>query len=483
MKRAIYDEVQRPQIHYTPKKNWMNDPNGCIHVNGIYHLYYQYHPFSSQWGPMHWGHAVSTDLISWEELQIALYPDDRCGMAFSGSAVLDGENTSGLFDTEGGIAVLYTGHTSTHGTQRQQQCLAVSHDDGKTLVPYEHNPVIPSMGRSDFRDPKVFRHDESSSWVMVISAGKHLELYRSTDLKQWELASSCVLEGTGEHHLYECPDLLLVPSEDSTGTARWMMCVSLLKDDVSTAGGNAYAFGAFDGYVFTQSERLKTFDHGYDFYAMQSWANMDDGRAVIIGWINHWGYAHVTPTAPWRGGMSIPRELTAKKDADGTWHLVQQPVAELQAYHLSPWQLGLDDYNRPLPLDGGRAHEIRMEGMAADTDLLEICLSNPCDQQVTVRISTRDLLLSVDRQHTCCDQFDQEFASVIEAAIPTTAATLDVTILVDRSVLEVFAAGGMLVLTNLFFTSQELDHITVTGDGKRIDRITITPIRSIWETT
>ncbi|MCF7934414.1 MAG: GH32 C-terminal domain-containing protein, partial [Spirochaetia bacterium] len=120
---------------------------------------------------------------------------------------------------------------------------------------------------------------------------------------------------------------------------------------------------------------------------------------------------------------------------------------------------------------------------AADTDLLEICLSNPCDQQVTVRISTRDLLLSVDRQHTCCDQFDQEFASVIEAAIPTTAATLDVTILVDRSVLEVFAAGGMLVLTNLFFTSQELDHITVTGDGKRIDRITITPIRSIWETT
>jgi len=483
VKRKIYDEVQRPQIHYSPRVNWMNDPNGCIYYKGVYHLYYQYHPFSSVWGPMHWGHAVSTDLISWEEKPIALYPDETCGWAFSGSAVFDKTNSSGLFDEEGGIAVLYTGHKTgeENRLQHQQQCLAFSPDEGETLIPYEKNPVIPSLGRSDFRDPKVFYHGETGAWIMVVSAAWKLEIYRSRDLKEWFLSSSLALEGTAPHRLYECPDLIQVPVEGKQGESVWMMSVSLLKDDQTSAGGTLYAFGAFDGHQFIQGASARIMDHGYDFYAQQSWSNVSDGRAVIIGWINHWGYAHVTPTAPWRGCMSLPRELTAVKTPDGGWRLRQRPVKELEAYRLKPLVLDAGQAGRPLTLARGEAHEILFRNLSSQADRMKLRLSNRCDEQIIIAIDCREGVFTVDRRSSSCLLFDEEFPPVVEAAVPTVEGALDIRVVLDRSVLEIFASEGEVVMTNLFFLSEEIDSLTIEGFSDETGTVVVTPVRSIWK--
>ena len=243
MKRELYNEVQRPQIHYSPRQNWMNDPNGCVYYKGVYHLYYQYYPFGSQWGPMHWGHAESRDLIHWEEKKIALYPHPVFGMAFSGSTIVDRENCSGLFEAEvqkGGLIAFYTGHQPANEmlglSQSQHQCAAISLDDGKSFTPIGQNPVIPSEKRSDFRDPKVFRHEATQAWIMIVAAKDHLELYRSQNLLDWVMTQAFSIDNISSELIYECPDLIHFTPENSQVDDIWMISLSLLNLENTSPG-------------------------------------------------------------------------------------------------------------------------------------------------------------------------------------------------------------------------------------------------------
>jgi len=212
MTNNTYKEPYRPQFHFTPEKNWMNNPNGMVYFNGKYHLFYQYHPYGNTWGPMHWGHAVSTDLMHWETLPVALYPDEH-GAIFSGSAVVDWNNTTGFFGDSPGLVAIYTSVDMYPDSDRprQRQSLAYSTDEGTTWIKYEGNPVLSNVEMTDYRDPKVFWHDETSQWVMVLATGQSVTIYTSADLKKWEFASDFGSKAGSHDGVWECPDLFRLP--------------------------------------------------------------------------------------------------------------------------------------------------------------------------------------------------------------------------------------------------------------------------------
>src|SRR5258708_21350232 len=321
-----YDELYRPQFHFSPAANWTNDPNGLIYYKGEYHLFYQYHPFSMVWGPMHWGHAVSPDLIHWTQLPIALYPDEL-GRIFSGSAVADVNNTSGMLPG-GGLVAIFTYHKSVNGERQESQGMAYSADNGRTWTKYAGNPVIPAGGK-DFRDPKVFWHAESGRWVLVLAAGDRLKLYTSPDLIHWTFASDFGVHQGAHTGVWECPDMFPLKVD---GQTKWVVLTSL---DGAPAGGRGtqYFIGSFDGKTFTNENSPTVtlwMDFGRDNYAGITYNNEPDGSLVLIAWINDWTYARNIPTSPWRGAMTIPRQLELKQLADGI-RLVESPVKQLES--------------------------------------------------------------------------------------------------------------------------------------------------------
>lgn len=296
----LRDEPYRPKFHFTPNRMWMNDPNGLIYHDGVFHLFFQYHPDSMIWGPMHWGHATSKDLLNWEEHPIALFPDEH-GTIFSGCCVNDQKNTSGLFKEEGpnNIVALYSYDTQTQG-------LAFSEDKGFSWNKFQTNPILPAM-REDFRDPKVIWHEPSQHWVMVISAHRECHFYRSSNLIDWEFASS--FSGGCVVGVWEVPDLFQLQAPD--GQLHWVLLVSI--NDGAPAGGSGvqYFIGDFDGYRFKWNEEngIKWLDFGPDNYAGSTWYDAPKNEKLYVGWMSNWPYANKTPTDPWRGCMSLPRKL------------------------------------------------------------------------------------------------------------------------------------------------------------------------------
>lgn len=313
----LYNEQHRPQIHFSPKEKWMNDPNGMVYLNGNYHLFFQYHPGSTIWGPMHWGHAISKDLIHWDEQPIALYPDSL-GTIFSGSAVLDFNNTSG-FGKDGKIPLIaiFTHHDTIGAKARtnnyQSQSIAYSLDEGKTWTKYANNPVVKNPGIRDFRDPKVMWYEDGKKWVMTLATKDRVTFYSSKNLKEWTKESEFG-ETVGAHGgVWECPDLFPLKYK---GDNVWVLMVSINPGGPNKGSATQYFTGKFDGKNFTPFQTdTRWIDYGTDNYAGVTWSNTRD-RKIFLGWMSNWQYARVVPTEKWRSAMTVPRDLNLEKIGD-----------------------------------------------------------------------------------------------------------------------------------------------------------------------
>ncbi|MEL6303458.1 MAG: glycoside hydrolase family 32 protein, partial [Bacteroidota bacterium] len=332
--QAWHEEPYRPQYHFTPKQNWMNDPNGLVFYKGWYHLFYQYYPDDTVWGPMHWGHARSKDMMHWEHMPIALYPDEL-GLIFSGSAVIDSQNTSGFGSTQNpAMVAMYTYHLmegeKAGRDDFQTQGIAYSLDEGTTWTKYEGNPVIPNNGIKDFRDPKVFWHEPTKMWVMALVAGDHVKFYESPNLKEWSHMSDFGKEVGAHGGVWECPDLFPL-TDAKSGERKWALLVSINPGAPNGGSGTQYFIGDFDGKEFVSAQReAKWLDYGTDNYAGVTYNNLPEEERVFIGWMSNWDYARDTPTESWRSAMTLPRKLFLEKDGEDYW-LKNLPLASVES--------------------------------------------------------------------------------------------------------------------------------------------------------
>ncbi|WP_374960300.1 glycoside hydrolase family 32 protein, partial [Gilvibacter sp.] len=316
-----YDEPYRLQYHFSPPAKWMNDPNGLVYNDGVYHLFYQYYPDDIVWGPMHWGHATSTDMVHWEHKPIALYPDEH-GLIFSGSAVVDHNNTSGFGkDGVAPLVAIFTYHLmegeQAGRTDYQTQGIAYSLDNGDTWTKYEGNPVIGNDGIKDFRDPKVFWDKNTEQWVMVLVAGDHAKFYRSANLKDWQHMSDFGKDQGAHGGVWECPDLFKLRIQGSYD-ARWVLLISINPGAPNGGSGTQYFIGDWDGETFTTTQEEPLWiDYGTDNYAGVTYNNEPNQERLFIGWMSNWNYARNTPTEVWRSSMTLPRRLQLKEFKEG----------------------------------------------------------------------------------------------------------------------------------------------------------------------
>ena len=466
-----YREPLRPQYHFSPARNWTNDPNGLVYYKGEYHLFYQHNPFGDKWGHMSWGHAVSRDMIHWQHLPVALAEENGV-MIFSGGVVVD-PNTSGLCThSPDCLVAIYTGHTRT----RQSQHIAVSNDRGRTWTKYAGNPVL-DLNLKDFRDPKVFWHAPGKYWVTVAAMPKEYKVrfFKSADLKTWQALSEFGPAGsTGG--IWECPDLFALPIEDKPGQTRWVLSVNLNPGGPQGGSANQYFVGDFDGtrFVNANSSRVTLWaDYGADFYASTSFSDIPakDGRRIWIGWVSNWLYASDEPTSPWRGIQSFPRWLRLRPTPGGL-RLVQEPVVELRRLRQGPLRLRnvtIEEANGRLAQFHGQSYELEVEGAAAVHILKD-------DKQETV-IDTQGSV-SIDRRRSGNVDFNKDFAKA-HASAP--ALNRRLRIFVDHSVVEVFANDGLTVLSDRVFPSEKADGLALTGAAAERVTLTVWKMKSSWK--
>ena len=456
------NEQYRPQIHFTPAKNWINDPNGMIYLDGTYHLYYQYNPQGNGWGNLSWGHATSTDMLHWEEQPVALQPD-ALGMIFSGSAVCDKDNTAGF--GANAIVALYTSASAA-----QQQSIAYSHDGGKTFTTYEGNPVIKNND-DNLRDPKVFWHEESKKWIMSLAKGwaGGMEIWSSPDLKRWTKESEFVVNLTGRPSFqWECPDL--IPFEYN-GKRKWVLIVSVNPCGPVLGSGTMYFVGDFDGKHFTADDLDYPLwlDYGMDNYAGVTWNNTGD-RHVLIGWMNNWQYADRVPCSPWRSAMTLPRELKLV-EYNGTPHLTSAVIGEISGI--------ADEWNDVTStFDAKDAYQLHLElDLNSNSN---ITLSNAQGEKFSVDINVSSKMLSVHRNSaTGVTNFAPTFSiPSINAPLNTSGNKLTLDFYVDRSSVELIASDGLTSVTNLVFPQTIYNSLSVTGTSYNAK---VRNLRSVWK--
>lgn len=462
-------EAHRPQFHFSPAKNWLNDPNGLIWFEGEYHLFYQYNPFGSQWGHMSWGHAVSTDLLHWQELPLAIAEDERVSI-FSGSVVVDTHNSSGFGrDRQPPLVAIYTGCLRRpEGGQAQE--LAYSHDRGLSWTKYAGNPVL-DLGLRDFRDPKVFWHAPTARWVMVVVLpdDRLARFYASADLKAWQWLSdfSAPFDGEG---IWECPDL--IPLQTADGENTWLFKVDVLGGHPSGDTGARIFFGHFDGTRFTPDAQTPPTwaDWGADFYAALSWAGLPGAprRQVWLAWMSCHRYAKHLPTQPWRGAMSLPRELSVRRSAKGL-QLLQQPLDALhtlrrESHALAAWQLADAQHSLLPPGADGRCLDVQLDLLscsAGTCGLLLRAAATPADSNsplpaLRVGYDAGRGCVFVDRSNAGFNPpGDALYPQRREAPVPRPqpGRPLRLRVLLDWSSVEVFVDDGHTVLTELAFAA------------------------------
>lgn len=480
----------RPQLHFTPKDQWMNDPNGMVFYEGEYHLFYQYHPESTVWGPMHWGHAVSQDLVHWEHLPIALAPDEH-GAIFSGSVVVDKHDTSGFFGGKSGLVAIFTHHDTKPGTDltRQRQSLAYSTDRGRTWTKYANNPVLIEEALPDFRDPKVFWFNPQQSWIMVIAAGDAIRFYKSPNLKEWTYSGEFGV-GQGSHDgVWECPDLFELPVDGDTINKRWVLIVSIGEDANFLEGSRTqYFIGSFNGDTFVPEESpapLLWLDHGRDNYAGVTWSDVPEqqGRRLFIGWMNNWKYANVIPTSDWRGAMTLPRELTLTAELEGV-RLLQMPIRELQAQRRSEQNWAAFELSHSeLTVTHGDLLEIIAEFEFDDELEFGLKLRASETEETIVGYSTHEQLLFIDRSRSGAIDFHDDFACKHSALLKAETGIIKLHIFVDRSSIEAFANDGILVMTDQIFPLSSSTGIKLYAkDGSvKVKSLTIHTLHSIFD--
>lgn len=492
-----FTERYRPQFHYTPRINWMNDPNGLVYYEEQYHLFHQYNPFGDTWGYMSWNHAVSDDMIHWEHRPVAIpYGKEKEEAIFSGSAVVDHNNTSEFGDgSRAPLVAIYTSHyTLDDGTTDQAQSLAYSIDGGKTFEKYEGNPVIVHDDR-DFRDPNVMWIDDMDQWLMVVALPlQHKVLfYASDNLIDWEYLSDFGPDGaTGGK--WECPDMFQLPIDGDPENTRWVLHVDINPGAVAGGSGSQYFVGEWDGTNFIPEEYVSDsevmwVDYGTDFYAAITWNDIpeEDGRRIWVGWMNNWEYANEIPTKPWRSAQSIPRSIHLKK-VDENVQMIQRPVKELQTLRGKRIELqNFEVNNNAISLSDqgiyGKTYELIVELDPGDVETAGLKLRAGEDEETIVGYDAVSETIFVDRKNSGDTSFNKNFATRNDAPVSLNDGKLRLHIFVDWSSVEVFVNGGTRILTNRIFPAPESRDIILFAEGGTalIENIDFWSLQSIWE--
>ncbi len=500
---ASYTEPHRPQFHFSPPTMWMNDPNGLVYNAGEYHLFYQYHPESNVWGPMHWGHAVSPDMVHWQHLPIALYPDEL-GYIFSGSAVVDHDNRSG-FQTgdEPPMVAIYTYHDPVAreaGRQDyQSQGIAYSLDRGRTWTKYADNPVIANPGLEDFRDPKVVWDEDSKQWVMVLAAHDQVMLWGSPDLKNWSHLSDFGKEWGAHGGVWECPDLFPITVE-GTGEKKWVLIQSLNPGGPNGGSGTQYFVGDFDGTSFhldpafaasVADQQAVWLDYGSDDYAGVTWSNIpkEDGRRLFLGWMSNWDYAQKVPTTVWRSAMTIPRELVLRKTGQD-YRIITRPARELDSLRGAPAAIESMDISGVVDVTGKLPHFDGLAELTLDLKLPDdaagivgIELSNSRGETYRIGFDAAKKQFFSDRRNAGDASFSDAFAANVHTAPRLSEdGTLCLHLFLDVSSAELFADDGASVMTEIFFPTEPFTRIGMFSEGKgfRVLSGEIFPLSSAW---
>lgn len=484
-----YTEEYRPQFHFSPEENWINDPNGMVYYDNEYHLFYQHNPHDNKWGPMYWGHAVSKDMVDWKHMPIALEPDDL-GTIFSGSAVVDWNDTTGFFDGKDGLVAIFT-----HNGDGQKQSIAYSKDKGRSWIKYDGNPVIPSdPSIKDFRDPKVIWHEETEKWVMVLAAGKKVMFYESPNLIDWDFMSEFGENTGAQGGVWECPDLFELPIDGDPNNKKWVLQVDIGDGAIAGGSGAQYFIGEFDGEEFVsdhKSEHINWFDYGADFYAGQSFSDIpeDDGRRIMIAWMSNWLYANEVPTEIWRNSLSFPRTLELKTISDGSVKLFQQPIAELKKYRDKEiFRSENQTVNTKNAVDLFKDIEADVFELNAEIQLdqpvdfgIKVRKSEENKDETVIGFSSSTNELFVERAQSDENYFSPYFDGRHPVSIGENKS-INLQILVDKSSVEVFVNDGEYVITDVIYprnNSRELEFYVLENE-LLINQLEIHSIKSAW---
>ncbi len=487
----------RLQYHFTPPRNWTNDPNGLVYYQGEYHLFYQFNPFGTKWGHMSWGHAVSPDLVHWRDLPVAVEEENGI-MIFSGSAVVDEHNSSGLCTAHGPdrscLIAIYTGHTP----QRQTQNIAFSNDRGRTWTKYKNNPVI-DLGLKDFRDPKVIWYAPGRKWVMTAALpDQHkVRFFESPDLIHWKALSDFGSAGaTGG--VWECPDLFQLPVEGGAGT-RWVLIVNINPGGIAGGSGTQYFIGDFEGTRFTNENKPSEalwLDYGKDYYAVVSYFGHKPGdeRRIMIGWFSNWQYANDTPETDWRGAMALPREVTLVQTGQGI-RVRQQPVRELQelrkvfpkasivpAAQTKPMTLAEAGRQLQAATGDGKSLELEIVFVPGEARRYGIKVLGQGMNGTVVGIDHDKREIYIDRTRSGKVGFSKQFPGRQIAPLPP-AATVKLNIFIDRSSVEVFVNDGAVTMADRIYPGPHDTGLSFFAEGRepRVESLRLWRMQSIWD--
>ena len=447
-------EMFRPVYHHTPVYGWMNDPNGMFYKDGVYHLYFQYNPYGSVWGNMHWGHSTSTDLMHWNFEGCAIVPD-AWGAIFSGSCVVDHNNTAGF--GKGAVVAFYTSAKATPWGDVQSQSMAYSLDNGKTFTKYEGNPILTSSEK-DFRDPKVFWYAPGKHWVMMLAVGQHMEIYSSVNLKEWKKESEFGAMQGAHGGVWECPDLVEIPVE-GTREKKWVLICNL--NPGGPFGGSAaqYFVGSFDGKKFVNESPTQTkwMDWGKDNYATVTWNNAPDGRCIALGWMSNWQYANNVPTRQYRSANTLARDLTLYREGQELY-LKSTPSVEVKKARgkkVSIPSFRVSEKHEIVNLfeDNQGAYEVEILIQNAGASKIAFCLLNDKGEKVSMYYDLNRKQFVMDRSESGTVDFSKDFPAVMVAPA-NVDKELTLRLFVDRSSIEAFGEDGKFVMTNLVFPSQ-----------------------------
>lgn len=482
-------DYYRPVYHHTPLYGWMNDPNGMVYKDGEYHLYFQYNPYGSKWGNMHWGHSVSTDLVHWNHLKPAI-ARDTLGHIFSGSTVVDKDNTAGYGNNA--MIALYTSASDEHG---QIQCMAYSTDDGRTYTKYEKNPVlVPFDGLKDFRDPKVFWYEPDKKWVMIVSADKEMRFYASQNLKDWEYMSAFGKGYGAQPNQFECPDFIQLPVEGNKNKMKWVMLVNINPGCMFGGSATEYFVGDFDGKEFTcdtKPETVKWLDYGKDHYAAVCISNTGE-RIISIPWMSNWQYANVTPIRQYRGANGLPRELSLYTK-DGQIYVAADVVKEVEALRKDTRSFDpitvKDEYkiDEIVPQTDG-AYELEMDITPNTSGVAGFDLMNAKGEVAKIYLDMKSGKLVMDRtasglvafgeksephaketddhRKTMSVNYQNDFALGTWAPLSLCEGkTYHLNVFVDKCSVEIFVDGGRIAMTNLVFPTEPYNTLRFYTEG------------------
>ena len=482
VKNVPVSEQYRPQIHFSPKEHWMNDPNGMVYYKGVYHLFYQYYPGGNVWGPMHWGHAISKDLFHWQNQQIALYPDNL-GYIFSGSAVVDYKNTSGFGKNgEVPLVAIFTHHDPKGEKEGkndfQNQSLAYSLDEGKTWIKYSGNPVLKNPGIKDFRDPKVSWNEVANKWIMTLATLDRITFYSSPNLKDWTKEGEFGKEVGAHGGVWECPDLF---SLNYKGKKVWVLIVNINPGGANGGSATQYFVGDFDGHQFKPyATHTQWLDYGPDEYAGVTYENTGN-RRIFLGWMSNWLYGQQVPTEKWRSAMTIARELSIEK-IDDKYLVVSKPVKEISSISGNAVQLkNISATDFDLTSKTGKlSGPVKLKVNFSKGSDFSITLSNSLRQKLVIGFDAGKSQYFIDRTQSGKVDFQKDFAGIHTAPRFAQNQSIDLTLIIDNASVELFADDGLTVMTSIFFPDENYTDIKIDSKDNYIKSLEFTKLRSIY---